>query len=208
MQVNITVLLDTPDKLAEMDLAPSFLNFQSSTWINQGKGQISGLELEVRQPLDVWLPDFARGFTFFGGANTNRLDKFGYLRGLVGNVGTDFQNFYMKQFKASIGYNRGKFGANLGAIYYGKVFRQREDVAASATNPALPGYRYYPTYTTVDFKMDYAVTKWAKLFVMGRNLTNARKVRYRVVEGAPTSSYFQIANSLGTSYTAGVTGSF
>jgi outer membrane receptor protein involved in Fe transport len=208
VQVNLTVLLDTPAKLAELDLAPSFANFQSSTWINQGKGEISGFELEVRQPLDVWLPDFARGFTFTGSANTNRLDKFAYLRGGVGNVGTDFQNFYMKQFKASIGYRRGKFGANLGGIYYGKVFRQREDIAATASNPAIPGYRYYPTYTTVDLNMEYAVTKWAKLFVSGRNLTNARKVRYRAVDGAPTWSYFQIANSLGTSYTAGVTGSF
>ena len=33
--------------------------------------------------------------------HANRL-KFGYLRGLGGNVGTDFQNFYMKQFKASV----------------------------------------------------------------------------------------------------------
>jgi TonB-dependent receptor len=208
VQVNLTELLDTPAKLAELDLAPSFLNFQSSTWINQGKGQISGLELEVRQPLDAWLPDFARGFTFTGSANTKRLDKFAYLSGGGGNVGTDFQNFYLKQFKGSIGYRRGKFGANLGGIFYGKVFRQREDIAATASNPAIPGYRYYPTYTTVDLNMEFAVTKWAKLFVSGRNLTNARKVRYRAVDGAPTWSYFQIANSLGTSYTAGVTGSF
>ena len=47
-----------------------------------------------------------------------------------------------------------------------------------------------------------------QLAVPGRNITNARKVRYRVVEGAPTWSYFQIANSIGVTYTAGVTGSF
>ncbi len=208
VQVQLTELLDTPAKLAELDLESSFLNFQSSTWLNQGNGEISGLEFEVRQPLDVWLPEFARGFTFTGSANTNRLDKFGYLSGGTGNVGTDFQNFYLKQFKASIGYRRGKFAANLGGIYYGKVFRQREDIAASSTNPAIPGYRYYPTYQTIDFNAEYAVTKYAKLFISGRNLTNARKVRYRAVEGAPTWSYFQIANSLGVTYTAGITGSF
>ena len=110
--------------------------------------------------------------------------------------------------KSSIGYRRGRFGANLGAIYYGKVFRQREDIGASATNPAIPGYRYYPTYTTVDFNLEYGLTSWAKLFLSGRNITNARKVRYRAVDGAPTWSYFQIANSLGVTYTAGFTGSF
>ncbi len=208
VQVQQTVLLDTPAKLAELDLPASFLNFQSSTWLNQGNGEISGLEAEMRQPLDRWLPDFARGFTFTGSANTNRLDKFGYLRGLTGNVGTDFQNFYMKQFKASVGYRRGKFGSNVGWIFYGKVFRQREDIGASATSPAVIGYRFYPTYSTLDFNLEYSVTKWAKLFISGRNLTNARKVRYRVLDGAPTWSYFQIANSLGATYTAGVTGSF
>ncbi len=208
VQVQQTELLDTPAKLAELDLPASFLNFQSSTWLNQGDGEISGMEAEMRQPLDRWMPQWAKGFTFTGSANTNRLDKFGYLRGLAGNVGTDFQNFYMKQFKASLGYRRGKFGSNLGWIFYGKVFRQREDIAASATSPALAGYRYYPTYSTLDFNLEYAVTKWAKLFVSGRNVTNARKVRYRVVDGAPTWSYFQIANSLGATYTAGITGSF
>ena len=117
-------------------------------------------------------------------------------------------NFYEKQFKASVGYRRGKLGANVGAIYYGRVFRQADDVAATATNPAVPGFRYYPPYTTVDFNIEYAVTRWAKLFLSGRNITNARKLRERVVAGAPDWSNFQIANSLGTQYTAGVTGKF
>ena len=39
------------------------------------------------------------------------------------------------------------------------------------------------------------------------NLTNAQKTRYRVVDGAPSWSNFQIANNLGATYTAGVTGS-
>ena len=52
------------------------------------------------------------------------------------------------------------------------------------------------------------MTRWGKLFVSGRNITNAQKTRYRVLEGAPASSYFQIANNLGMTFTAGVTGSF
>jgi len=209
VQIQQTILLDTPAKLNELDLESSFLNFQSSTWVNMGKGEISGVEAEIRQPLDTWLPGFARGLSFTGSASASHLAKFVYLSSTAfGNVGTDFQNFYEKQFKGSIGYHRGRLGVNLGAIYNGRVFRQREDVAASATAPAIIGYRYYPPYTTVDFNLEFAVTRWAKLFISGRNITNARKVRYRVLDGAPEWSNFQIANSLGASYTAGVTGSF
>jgi hypothetical protein len=60
----------------------------------------------------------------------------------------------------------------------------------------------------VDFSLEFSVTRWAKLFVSGRNITNAQKLRERVVTGAPSWGNFQIANNLGFTYTAGVTGSF
>lgn len=130
------------------------------------------------------------------------------LTGYAGTVATDFSNFYETQIKGSVSYRRGKFGGNVGAIRNGRVFRQYDGIAASATAPAVGGIRYYPPNTTVDFNLDYTVTKWAKLFISGRNLTNAQKIRYRVVDGAPSWSNFQIANNLGATYTAGVTGSF
>ena len=52
------------------------------------------------------------------------------------------------------------------------------------------------------------VTRRARLFVSGRNVTNAQKTRYRVVDGAPDWSRFAIANNLGLTYTPGVTGGF
>jgi outer membrane receptor protein involved in Fe transport len=88
------------------------------------------------------------------------------------------------------------------------VYRQRDDIAASATNPAIRGDRFYPPYTTVDFNVEYNVTRWARLFFAGRNVTNAQKLRERVLDGAPTWSNFQIANNLGFTFTAGVTGAF
>ena len=202
VQVQRTILLDTPEKLAQLDLEPSFLNFQATTWVNEGPGEIAGVEFEGRQPLDAWLPSFARGFAFTGSYNYNHLSKFAALYSNTGNIGTDFQNFYQTQIKASIGYHRGKFAANLGFIENGKVFRQREDVGS------IHGERFYPKYRTLDFNAEYSVTRWAKVFVSGRNITDARKTRYRVVDGAPTWSYFQIENNLGVTYTAGVTGSF
>jgi iron complex outermembrane recepter protein len=205
VQVQATELLDTPEKLAALDLEPTFLNFQATTWQNQGEGEITGEEIAVRQPLDKLLPGFARGFRVNASFNHNHLAKFSYVNG---NIGTDFQNFYENQFKTSLAYTRGKFSGNIGAIRNGRVYRQREDVAASATNPAIRGDRFYPPYTTVDFSLKYRITRWAELFLSGRNVTNAQKTRDRVLTGAPAWSNFQIANNLGYTYTAGVTGTF
>lgn len=205
VQVQQTILLDTQDKLDALDLEPTFKNFQATTWLNQGIGQVNGEELEVRQPLDPFLPQALRGFKFTGSFNHNHLARFSYANG---NIATDFSNFYENQLKSSLGYHRGKLGANVGVIRYGRVYRQREDIAASATNPAIRGDRFYPPYTTIDFNLEYSLTRYAKLFVSGRNLTNAQKMRWREIDGAPDWSRFQIANNIGKTFTAGVAGSF
>ena len=199
VQVQRNILLDTPEKLALLDLEPSFVNFQSTTWLNEGGGRIDGAEFELRQLLNPFLPDLARGFTLTGSFNYNNLSKFNYAGG---NIGTDFQNFYQRQIKASLSYRRGKLSANVGMIENGKVYRQRDDAAG------FEGHRYYPPYTTVDFGVEYSVTRWARLFVSGRNVTDAQKLRRRDVQNSPEWSTFQIANNLGVTYTAGVTGSF
>lgn len=199
VQVQRTILLDTPEKLALLDLEPSFLNFQSTTWINEGVGRIDGAEFEIRQLLNAWLPSFARGLTFTGGFNYNNLSKFNYTGG---NISGDFANFYERQIKASLRYNRGKFGGHVGLIENGRVYRQRDDAAG------FEGHRYYPPYTTVDFSLEYGVTRWAKLFISGRNITDAQKLRRRDVQNAPEWTTFHIANNLGVTYTAGITGSF
>jgi outer membrane receptor protein involved in Fe transport len=93
VQVQQLILLDTPEKLAALDLEPSFLNFQSTTWINQGIGQVNGEELSIRQPLDRWLPSFARGFNFTGSFNHNHLARFNYANG---NISGDFAELLRK----------------------------------------------------------------------------------------------------------------
>jgi TonB-dependent receptor len=207
-QVTKSVWLETPELLASFGLEAEYLDYVATTWVNEGKGQIDGLEFEIRQPLDGWLPGFARGFVFTGSYNYNNLSKFNYENG---NISTDFQNFYETQAKASLGYHRGRFGVNAGLVRNGKVYRQRDDVTQTISGQRIligEGHRYYPSYTTVDFSMEFALTKWAKLFLSGRNVTNAHKTRIRVVDGAPEWSQLHIENNLGVTYTAGISGSF
>lgn len=199
VQVQRTILLDTPEKLAMLDLEPSFANFQSTTWINEGVGRIDGAEAEIRQRLDDWLPQLARGFTFTGSFNYNNLYKFNYAGG---NIGGDFANFYETQGKASLKYSRGRFSGTVGVIRNGRVYRQRQDAAG------YEGHRFYPPNTTVDFNLDYGVTKWARVFLSGRNVTDAQKMAVREVAGSPAWSTFAVANNLGVTYTIGITGSF
>ena len=198
-QVTKTLWLQTPELVDAVGLPPEYLNWVATTWVNEGVGQIDGVEFEARQPLDAWLPAFARGFVFTGSYNYNNLSKFNYANG---NISVDFQNFYETQVKASLGYHRGRFGANAGLVRNGKVYRQRDDAAG------FEGHRYYPPYTTVDFSLEFALTKWAKLFLSGRNVTNAHKTRIRVVQNAPQWSQLHIENNLGVTYTAGISGSF
>lgn len=198
-QIQTSILLDTPDKLAQLDLDPTFLNFQATSWLNQGEGRIDGAEAEMRQPLDKMLPAFARGFTFTGSFNYNNLSKFDYANG---NISTDFQNFYETQYKASLSYRRGRLNATVGAIRNGKVYRQRDDAAGHV------GDRYYPPYTTLDFSVEYAVYRGAKLFLSGRNVTDAHKTRIRVVAGSPEWSQLATENNLGVTFTTGISGSF
>lgn len=200
VQVSRVILLDTPEKLAMLDLESSFLNFQSSTWINEGVGRIDGAEAEIRQRLDDWLPRFARGFTFTGSFNYNNLYKFNYASG---NIGGDFANFYETQGKASLKFNRGRFSGTVGVIRNGRIYRQRQDAFVG-----YEGHRFYPPNTTVDFNLDYGITKWARLFLSGRNVTNAQKLALREVAGSPAWSRFAVANNLGVTYTTGITGAF
>jgi TonB-dependent receptor len=196
-QVSRFVLLDTPEKLAEWDLGPEFTNFQVNTFLNDGTARLDGAEFEMRQSLNAILPPWARGFEFTGGFNYND------LRGRPpGDISVDFSTFYETQWKGSLSYRRGKLRAMVGAIRNGRVYRQRDDAAGHE------GHRFYPPYTTLDASIEYSITRWATVFVSGRNLTNATKRRIRVVDGAPYWSQLHIENSLGLTATVGVTGSF
>lgn len=211
VQVRESVYLGTAEQLAELDLEEEFLGFLSSTWVNKGEGKISGLEFEVRQPMDRILPEFAKGFVVTGSVNYNKLSKFVFLQDAsTSNGSTDFSNFYETQHKVSFAYHRGRVAGTLGLIKNGKVYRQRQDVGNSETGTGafIHGDRFYPPYTTVDFSFEYKLSKPLKLFFSGRNITDAQKERWRVLEGAPDWSNFQIANNLGVTYTVGLSGSF
>ncbi|MSU49916.1 MAG: TonB-dependent receptor [Opitutus sp.] len=196
-QITKNSLLDSAERAADFDIGAEYVGYQISTFQNDGNGRIDGAEFELRQPLDPFVPNslgWLKGFHLVGSFNQNDLRKRG------NNIGGDFSTLYQTQAKASLSYRKKKLYGNVGIINYGKVFRQQEDAAGHY------GTRFYPPFNTIDFNASYAITRWAKLFVSGSNITGARKLRERVIEGAPAWSRVQNENHLGQTYTVGITG--
>lgn len=207
------ILLDSAATAADYGFGPEYVNWQLSTLTNDGNGRLDGAEAEFRQPLDRFIPDrlaFLKGFAVTASFNYNDLRK-----RPGDNISGDFNTLYSTQTKASLNYRRKGFFATAGVINYGKVYRQRDDAslatAGGVAARSVYGSRYYPAFNQVDFSLQYTLPRWARgaqVFLQGQNVTGARKLRERVVEGAPQWSRVQIENNLGQTYTVGVTGSF
>lgn len=214
-------LLDTPQAVADWGFAPQYLRYQVSTIFNDGNGRLDGAEAELRQPLDRLLPaalGWLKGFAVMSSFNYNDLRK-----RPGDNISTDFSTLYSTQTKAALSYRSKWLYVNVGIINYGKVYRQRDDAVLAAVvgngttaRPQYParsiyGSRYYPPFNQIDFNLEYTLPRWAKgarVFVQGQNVTGARKLRERVVEGSPAWGRVHIENNLGQTYTAGINGTF
>lgn len=200
-QTTANTLLETQADLDAWNLDPIYLGYQTSSTFNDGNGRLDGADFSITGvPLATFVPDRAKGwlrpFTFTGSFNYNDLRK------RNGNISGDFSTLYQTQTKAVVNYSRGRIFANVALANYGKVFRQPEDAAGH------PGSRYYPAFNQIDFNFEYRITKQIQLFLSGLNVTGARKMRERVVEGSPAWSRMQIENNLGKTYTVGIKGEF
>lgn len=220
-QTTQQTLLDNAQTAADWGFEPRYVNYQVSTLFNDGNARLDGAEAELRQSLDVLLPASWRalkGFAVMGSFNYNDLRK---RPGT--NISTDFSTLYSTQTKAALSYRSKRFYGNVGVINYGKVYRQRDDAVLAAVtgtgttaNPQYParsiyGSRYYPAFNAIDFNLEYTLPRWtrgARVFLQGQNVTGARKLRERVIEGAPAWSRVHIENNLGQTYTVGINGSF
>jgi iron complex outermembrane recepter protein len=177
-----------------LNLGPELEGYTLRTSFNEGNGRLDGAEFAINQRLDHWVPSWARGFTVVGsatylnrkGPNSNDL---GTNRAWLG--------------KLNLMYSRPKLFLRLGYTYNGEQIN----------NPDISSNGYHGRQVTVaqnlvDVSASYAITKWAKLFIEGKDITDERRAREDQYDVRPSYSYMGSSNTFGVTYTIGVTGSF
>jgi outer membrane receptor protein involved in Fe transport len=179
----------------ELGIGPEFAGYELRTWQNVGTAKINGLEIEARQSLDTFLPDWARGFLLRGSmAFTELRDQ---------PAGGDFNNLRDKRFTLNVGYSRGKFSANVGYIMNGLVTNNGE-----ITSNGRIGIQQTVPQHLVDFNVNYAITRWARLFISGNNIFDELRAREDRYDERPTYAEMGSSNTFGITFTAGITGTF
>ena len=195
LQSEFTTLPLTVDELAEWGFGPEYDNYEITTHTNTGSGILEGGELEVRQSLNPFLPSWARGFQVRGSLQYNN------LRGTAS--GGDFGNMFDQRHTLNLSYRARKLSVNLGYMKNGRRMNNPNLTAAGRRYARV----YAPQYM-YDFSVEYSLTRWAKIFVSGRNITNEQRRREDEVPDAPAYSLLNSANNQGSSITIGITGSF
>ncbi len=199
-QVNPSVFLDSATTAAQFGLGPEFVNYTAKTWVNIGSVKIVGAEASIQQRFDPFVPDWAKGFSASLTYNYNN------EKGEVPTSNGDFGNLYDDRETAHLSFSRSLFGksfhANVGYIRTGRIW-----VQADPTN-GHNGTREYVPVGLFDASIQVGLTKWLALYISGSDLTNEAKTRVRRIDGAPAWSRLQIENSLGKTYSIGVTGEF
>jgi len=199
-QTNPHIFLDSPETASIFHLGPEAVGYTANTWINVGSVKIVGAEVALHQQLDPIMPSWGRGFTTSATYNYNN------LKGNVPTSNGDFGNMYDDRETVHLSYARTllrhSFNVNVGYVRTGRIW-----VQADPTN-GHDGTREYVPVGMWDASIQIGLTKWMSLYLSGSDLTNEAKTRIRRITGAPAWSRLQIENSLGKTYSVGVTGTF
>lgn len=191
---------DVTDPLSAQEIAawgygPEYAGYEISTMFNEGTAYIDGVEFEVRQNLDQFLPDAFHGFSVFGTvAFTNMSGQ---------PAGGDFANIRDKRYTFNIGYRSRKLSANVGYIMNGQQINN-----GNITSNGLSGEQVTVPQHMFEFKVEYSVNRWASVFFQGANLSDELRAREDRYEGRPIAQSMGSSNTFGIIYTAGITGRF
>jgi len=172
------------------------MNYTANTWVNIGSIKIVGAEVSVQQTLDPIVPHWARGLRVAATYNYNN------LKGDVPSTNGDFNNLYDDRETLHFDYGSKWVQLSFGYIRTGRIWVQADPTNGHA------GTREYVPVGMYEASVQVPITKWLRVYLSGSDLTNEAKTRVRRIVGAPAWSRLQIENSLGSTYSLGVTGSF
>jgi iron complex outermembrane recepter protein len=164
---------------------------------NAGSAQLDGAELEGRQSLDAILGRFGewtRGFFFSGSVS--------YLNRKGAN-GNELGNNRAWTGSANLQYARRTFDARVGYRYNGLLVLNAAQVSNQFT-----GVSVREAQNLIDLSFGYRVTRYARIYVEGRNITNGIRVDEQRYAQKPTWANLGTSHNLGRTFAVGVTGSF
>lgn len=175
-------------------------------------GNIKGVEVNLQT--DFWfLPGFLKRFGVT--ANYTHIDSsLNYLTGTV--LGTTqtvsgtaantyaegpFLNTSPDSFNATLYYEDKKFSARVSGAYRARYVNRfplasgtcsvgtTTNAGAACNSPVFADFGYNENQLNIDFAMAYAVTKFAKLTLEGRNMTNTPQYRTMYAANPVTQAY-------------------
>jgi iron complex outermembrane recepter protein len=185
-----TVIPLNPD----WDISTQHIGYEVSTMYNLGSARLDGAELEVRQSLDPWAPQWARGFT------VRCTSAYNNLKGRPG--GGDFSSVRDWRNTAGINYSRSRFSLNINYQYNG------QQINSLINSNGFDGTQVTLPQKMLDFNVEVRLTKWLNFFIQGRNITDELRARENQYKESPKFTYLNSSNTFGVTYAIGVTGSF
>jgi outer membrane receptor protein involved in Fe transport len=195
-QVSTTALLGTTDDTAAYGLSDQYVGYDVNTLFNNGNARIDGVEFEMRQSLDRFLPVWARGIMVSS--------TFSYTNLVGQQPNSDLGSVYKYRGTLYFRYSRRKLSLDLGWARNGP----NENGIVTPSGLGVTGIQTQRPQDLIDIGASYAVTKWAKLFFSGRNIHGAWRLREANIPGAPSYAQLNSSNNIGITYTMGVQGQF
>jgi iron complex outermembrane receptor protein len=203
--INFQPVFDTPPMTAaevaaaanqfpNIGIGPEHEGYSLQYRVNRGSARLDGAEFEVRQNLNAFLPSWARGFNLSGtvsylnrkGANGNELG--------VNRAWTNSANLHYRNRKLSA-----RFGYRMNGL-------QIENPRITSNEKV--GRQVREAQHLIDINFEYSISKWARLFISGQNMINGLRVTEQRFPDRPGYASLSTSNSLGRTFTIGVTGEF
>ena len=179
------IKLATAEDLAELDLEPRYVGYQITTTYNLGKGRVSGLELNGRQPLAA-LGRYGRPFEVF--ANGTFYKDTNALNGRTINIGL-ITRVKPVTFETKMNYRS-----------------ESRRAAVAALGP--DAYEFEGARTTVDLTLTYALMKRVSLFASSSNALNDKPSADRRGSSTPEYARRFREQEYGALYSLGIRGTF
>jgi len=187
-------LADYAATFPDADLGPEYEGYSLRYRTNGGTARLDGAEIELRTPLDAWLPGWTRNFdltctaTYLNRQGANG-DELGANRAWIGS--------------ANIRYARGPWAIRLGYRYNGE-----EIVNSQLLSNGRSGQTIREPQNLFDATIEYSINRRVTVFIAGSNLANELSVDEQRFRDKPAYANLSSSHNIGSTVSLGLSGAF